>query len=145
MASSPSDNHTLLGNFNIPSNIIPPPPSSELKESIHESNFTLNNNYLIHEAGNNLELIISHSNSNVIHHTLRPLFSDHYLIFLTLNLPNQVVPKSFRIYNNISTSYFTHNFKLITHNSGKSLKDILSSTFDTHASLITKQVIISLV
>ena len=139
------ENHIIMGDFNIPTNV-KTSQSDALKELVNVSNLTLHNTYPTHEAGNTLDLIISQYDTNIIEsYSKRPLFSDYYTIFITINSPKPpriYIKKSVRKCDITYQYKFTHDLKLLPLNYANKLKLALSNTLHFHDPLITKHSIL---
>ena len=100
-----------------------------------------------HVHGNTLDLIISpKTNKIVTDHSIGPLFSDHFLIFLTLGHPKPTRPHTTRIsrkLHSLPIPDFISDLSSLPTSTSAELNTSLSSTLDKYAPLFTKTSIIS--
>ena len=99
-----------------------------------------------HVHGNTLYLIISpKTNKIVTDHSIGPLFSDHFLIFLTLSHPKPTRPLTTRIsrkLHSLPIPDFIYDLSSLPTSTSAKLHTSLSSTLDKYAPLFTKTSII---
>ena len=99
-----------------------------------------------HVHGNTLDLIIyPKTNKIVTDHSIGPLFSDHFLIFLTLSQPKPTRPLIIRISRKLHSlpfPDFISDLSSLPTSTSAELHTSLSSTIDKYAPLFTKTSII---
>ena len=99
-----------------------------------------------HVHGNTLDLIISpKTNKIVTGHSIGPLFSDHFLIFLTISHPKPTRPLTTRIsrkLHSLPIPYFISDIPSLPTSTSAEPHTSLSSTLDKYAPLFTKTSII---
>ena len=99
-----------------------------------------------HVHGNTLDLIISpKTNKIVTDHSIGPLFSDHFLIFLTLSHPKPTRPLTTRIsckLHSLPIPDFISDLSSLPTSTSAELHTSPSSTLDKYAPLFTKTFII---
>ena len=99
-----------------------------------------------HVHGNTLDLIFSpKTNKIVTAHSIGPLYSDHFLIFLTLSHSKPTRPLTTRILcklHSLPISDFIYDLSSLPTSTSVELHTSLSSTLDKYAPLFTKTSII---
>ena len=95
-----------------------------------------------HVHGNTLDLIISpKTNKMFTDHSFGPLFSDHFLIFLTLSHPKPTRPLTTRISRKlhiVPIPDFISDLSSLPTSTSAELHTSLSSTLNKYAHLFTK-------
>ena len=132
-----TSNTIILGDFNIPN-----------PHMINSLNTFLTSFYLVqhvsfrHVHGNTLDLIISPKTNKIItEHSIGPLFSYHFLIFLTLNHPKPTRSLTTRIsrkHHSLPIPAFISDISSLPTSTSAELHTYLSSTLDKYAPLCTK-------
>ena len=131
-----TSNIIILSDFNIPN----PPMIQSLNKLLTSFNLVLNVTTLVH--GNTLDIIISpKTNKIVTDHSIGPLFSDHFLIFLTLSHPKPTRPLTTRIsckLHSLPIPAFIFDLSSLPTSTSAELHTSFSSTLDKYAPLFTK-------
>ena len=137
-----TSNTIILGDFNIPN----PSMIHSLNKLLTSFNLVQHITSPTHVHGNTLYLILSPKTNKIItDHSIGPLFSDHFLIFLTLSYPKPTRPLTTRIsrkLHSLPIPDFISDLSSLQTSTSAELHTSLSSTLDKYAPLFTKTSII---
>ena len=125
-----NSNTIILGDFNIPN----PPMIQSLNKLLTSFNLVQQDTFPTYVHGNTLDIIISpKTNKIVTDHSIGPLFSDHFLIFLTLSHPKPTRPFATRISRKLYSLHipdFISDLSSLPTSTSAELHTSLSSTLD---------------
>ena len=144
-----SRNINVLGDFNIPWNIVHHPDTISMQEVMDMYDLKQHRHTQMHKLGNTLDWLISNNPTDILDMTNKDFLSDHSIIEWKFQVSHKIREKmhtSRRNLNNIDEKKFKEDLEIsIEIDAGKTLQqnyndymEAITKTMDKHAPLMTK-------